>query len=411
MHTNSPTASPNEQAYQMHRDNGLNALDMGLYQQATVHFRHAARALKEIITRSSSPSFAEKRTQDLEKLAHLVDSIKDRPDERPDLVPIEAIPDAGFERRITETGKASTPGKYRGVEQYRREESVQFADIIGHEFAKDEVIGLLVLPIKEKEWCREYGYKGGGGILFVGPPGTGKSQLAKAAANQIGGDFYQIEPAALLSQWQGVSEKNVSDLFKGICAYAKDTGRPAVIFFEECDGLLETADRNDSGAQRKIVTQVQAAMDDISRHNQMDGNPPIVVIGATNFPWVLSDSMRRRFTTGGAIYVGLPTIEDRKRLFEVKSAEFSKHFGDVDFGELAERTEGLSGDDISKICGEVSREAVKLSAESNQATKVTQAMFLEQVDRHAPSSTPESLSRLESWCDKYAKRGIVNSSK
>uniref|UniRef100_A0A5S6Q809 AAA domain-containing protein n=1 Tax=Trichuris muris TaxID=70415 RepID=A0A5S6Q809_TRIMR len=173
------------------------------------------------------------------------------------------------------------------------------------------------------------------GILLFGPPGTGKSYLAKAVASEANGStFFSVSSSDLVSKWLGESEKLVKNLF----TLAREH-EPSIIFIDEIDSLCSTRSDNESESARRIKTEFLVQMQGVSTDN--DG---ILVLGATNIPWVLDAAIRRRFEK--RIYIPLPDAAARKEIFKLHISNPPHSLSERDFKLLGEKTEGSSSDDV-----------------------------------------------------------------
>ncbi|XP_056376980.1 vacuolar protein sorting-associated protein 4B [Hyla sarda] len=215
--------------------------------------------------------------------------------------------------------------------------NVKWNDVAGLEGAKEALKEAVILPIKfphlftgkRTPWR---------GILLFGPPGTGKSYLAKAVATEANNStFFSISSSDLVSKWLGESEKLVKNLFQ----LAREH-KPSIIFIDEVDSLCGSRSENESEAARRIKTELLVQMQGVGIDNE-----GILVLGATNIPWVLDSAIRRRFEK--RIYIPLPEEHARTNMFKLNLGTTSHSLGEADFRELGKRTNGYSGADISII--------------------------------------------------------------
>lgn len=213
--------------------------------------------------------------------------------------------------------------------------NVKWSDVAGLDQAKEALKEAVILPIKfphlftgkRQPWR---------GILLFGPPGTGKSYLAKAVATEADNStFLSISSSDLVSKWLGESEKLVKSLFQ----MARER-KPSIIFIDEIDSLVSSRSDNESEAARRIKTEFLVQMQGVGSDN--DG---VLVLGATNIPWVLDSAIRRRFER--RIYIPLPEAPARTSLFRLHLGDTSNHvLKDADFLELGRLTDRYSGADI-----------------------------------------------------------------
>lgn len=215
--------------------------------------------------------------------------------------------------------------------------NVRWEDIAGLESAKEALKEAVILPIKfphlftgkRKPWK---------GILLFGPPGTGKSYLAKAVATEANNSkFFSVSSSDLVSKWLGESEKLVKNLF----SLARDNN-PSIIFIDEIDSLCGSRSDNESESARRIKTEFLVQMQGVGKDT--DG---ILVLGATNIPWVLDAAIRRRFEK--RIYIPLPETAARKEIFKLHMGTTPSTLTEQDYRVLAEKTEGYSGADIQVL--------------------------------------------------------------
>merc|ERR1711974_174677 len=188
--------------------------------------------------------------------------------------------------------------------------NIKWSDVAGLTAAKEALKEAVILPIKfphlftgnRKPWK---------GILLFGPPGTGKSYLAKAVATEANNStFFSVSSSDLVSKWLGESEKLVKNLF----TMAREH-KPSIIFIDEVDSLTSSRSDNESESARRIKTEFLVQMQGVG--NDTDG---ILVLGATNIPWQLDAAIRRRFEK--RIYIDLPEEHARAHMFKI-------HMGDT----------------------------------------------------------------------------------
>lgn len=215
--------------------------------------------------------------------------------------------------------------------------NIKWDDVAGLEAAKEALKEAVILPIKfphlftgnRKPWK---------GILLFGPPGTGKSYLAKAVATEANNStFFSVSSSDLVSKWLGESEKLVKNLFE----MARDN-KPSIIFIDEVDSLCGSRSDNESESARRIKTEFLVQMQGVG--NNTDG---ILVLGATNIPWALDAAIRRRFEK--RIYIDLPEEHARSEMFKLNLGNTPHVLTEQDIRVLGQKTEGYSGADISIV--------------------------------------------------------------
>ncbi|XP_064610411.1 vacuolar protein sorting-associated protein 4B-like isoform X2 [Liolophura sinensis] len=215
--------------------------------------------------------------------------------------------------------------------------NVQWDDVAGLEGAKEALKEAVILPVKfphlftgkRKPWR---------GILLFGPPGTGKSYLAKAVATEANNStFFSVSSSDLVSKWLGESEKLVKTLF----SLAREH-KPSIIFIDEVDALCGSRSENESESARRIKTEFLVQMQGVGVDNDN-----VLVLGATNIPWSLDAAIRRRFEK--RIYIPLPEAPARTNLFKLSFGNTPHSISEQEFVELGKRTEGYSGADISIV--------------------------------------------------------------
>eukprot|EP01117_Protostelium_nocturnum_P013862 TRINITY_DN5217_c0_g1_i1.p1 TRINITY_DN5217_c0_g1~~TRINITY_DN5217_c0_g1_i1.p1 ORF type:complete len:471 (-),score=170.92 TRINITY_DN5217_c0_g1_i1:119-1408(-) len=214
--------------------------------------------------------------------------------------------------------------------------NVKWDDVAGLMAAKEALKEAVILPIKFPQLFtgNRVPWKG---ILLYGPPGTGKSYLAKAVATEANSTFFSVSSSALVSKWQGESEKLVRNLFE----LARES-KPSIVFIDEIDSLCGQRSDSESESARRIKTEFLVQMNGVG--NDMAG---VLVLAATNVPWMLDAAIRRRFEK--RIYIPLPEHGARTKMFSLGLGQTPHTLTNDNFKELGQSTEMYSGSDISVI--------------------------------------------------------------
>lgn len=214
---------------------------------------------------------------------------------------------------------------------------INFDHVGGMENVKREIDLKIIKPLENAELFASYGKKVGGGILLYGPPGCGKTYIARATAGQINANFINIGIDDVLDMWIGNSEKNLSEYFD--LARQK---KPCVLFFDEVDAL--GAKRSDlrQSSGKNIINQFLAELDGIKAENE-----GLLVIGATNMPWHLDTAFRRPGRFDRIIFVPPPDEASKELIIKLKLA--GKPQKNIDFRKLAKKTPNYSGADINAM--------------------------------------------------------------
>ena len=264
-------------------------------------------------------------------------------------------------------------------------------DVAGLEAVKRSLREAIVLPLKRPDLFTG-SRQPWRGILLHGPPGCGKTMIAKATAGDIDATFFNVSAATLVSKWMGESEKLVKRLYE----VAKEK-QPSIIFIDEVDSLTQSRTENENDAMRRVKTQLLASMEGLASNKE----DRVVTIGATNVPWEIDSAFRRRFQR--RIYVPLPDEEARKIIFQInsKGIELDKN---INFKKLSSKTNEFTGSDIANICREAIMAPIRELDSSNliddssvKARPVTQKDYLNALNNVKKSVSSSELTRFIEW--------------
>lgn len=261
--------------------------------------------------------------------------------------------------------------------------NVSWDDIAGLEQAKEALKEAVILPVKFPQLFVG-NRKPTLGILLYGPPGTGKSYLAKAVATEANSTFFSVSSSDLVSKWMGESERLVKQLF----TMARES-KPSIIFIDEVDALCGPRGEGESEALRRIKTELLVQMNGVG--NDASG---VLVLGATNIPWQLDAAIRRRFER--RIYIALPGVEARTRMFEINIGDVPCECTPQDYNTLAGMTDGYSGHDIAVVVRDALMQPIR---KIQQATHFKPVLSDDGKEKLLPCSPGDEGAREMSWQD------------
>lgn len=282
--------------------------------------------------------------------------------------------------------------------------NVRWDDIADLHEAKRLLEEAVVLPM----WMPDF-FKGirrpWKGVLMVGPPGTGKTMLAKAVATECGTTFFNVSSSTLTSKYRGESEKLVRLLFEMARFYA-----PSTIFIDEIDSLCSRrGSESEHEASRRVKSELLVQMDGISSNSDDQGRV-VMVLAATNFPWDIDEALRRRLEK--RIYIPLPNNAGREALLRINLREVKVEEG-VDMEEIAGRLSGYSGADITNVCRDASMmsmrrkiaglrpDQIKQLAKEDLDLPVSKQDFLDAIAKCNKSVSKEDLEKYDKWMAEF----------
>lgn len=235
--------------------------------------------------------------------------------------------------------------------------NVKWADIGGLKEVKEQLSEAIEWPLKNPESFKRLGIRPPKGILLYGPPGCGKTLMAKAVASESESNFILVNGPELLSKWYGESEKKLREIFQK----AKQV-QPCIIFFDEIDSLTPKRGANVHEASERIVSQLLTLMSGVEDLHD------VFVLAATNRPDMIDPALLRPGRFDKQIMIPSPDVEARKQIIKIhtKSMPLAK---DVDLDEIAKDTDGYSGADLEAIAREAAMNALRKDMASNTVTK------------------------------------------
>ncbi|MGF3498520.1 MAG: CDC48 family AAA ATPase [Candidatus Methanosuratincola sp.] len=275
-----------------------------------------------------------------------------------------------------------TPTELREV--YVEIPNVRWSDIGGLDSIKQELIEAIEWPLKYPERFKRLGIKPPKGVLLYGPPGCGKTLLAKAVANESEANFITVKGPEIFSKWVGESERAIREVFR-----KARTAAPVVIFFDEIDSIapMRGGGSSDSMVTERVISQLLTEMDGLV------GLFNVVIIGATNRPDIIDPALLRPGRFDKLLYVPEPDNETRLQIFKIhtKDMPLAK---DVDIDRLVAMTMNYAGSDIEALCREAGMMALR---EDPDAKEVQMRHFLKAKEKIRPTISEEMLKYYKAW--------------
>ena len=273
---------------------------------------------------------------------------------------------------------------------------IGFDDVGGLENVKRQMRRRIINPFLKKELFSKFKRRAGGGVLMYGPPGCGKTMLARALAHECNASFMNIKAADILDQWQGGAEKNVVSYFEQARAR-----KPVVLFFDEVEAL---AQKRHFGDSHKINTTVSALL------TEMDGfesdNEGVLILGATNVPWSLDSAFRRPGRFDRTLFVPPPDKVARKFILN-NQLEDRPVDPSLDISPLIGRTSGFSGADLVGLVDTALDYAIEDSQDADDLVPLSGRHFNEALSEVRPS-TGEWLAQAGGYAEHANKDGLYD---
>ncbi|MEJ8803519.1 AAA family ATPase [Pontibacter sp. H249] len=258
--------------------------------------------------------------------------------------------------------------------RFLQKPTVNFSDVGGMDAVKKEIELKIIKPLQHADLYKAYGKKVGGGILLYGPPGCGKTFIAKATAGEVNAKFINVSLNDILDMWIGNSEKNLHEIFE-----LARKNAPCVLFIDEIDALGASRSDMKQSSGRHLINQFLQELDGIEHNNE-----GVLILGATNTPWNLDPAFRRPGRFDRIVFVPPPDETSKEAILRLKLS--SKPIGNIDYAQVSRKLDNYSGADIDAMIDI----AVELKLESSFADGIPKPIdtkdLLEAVKKHKPST-------------------------
>jgi len=371
-------AAMNWDTFERYRQKGLDARRAGQWDSARIYLLEAARAMLELSKQAQGEELRDGRREISAKLLELAqDCQKARTENRK---PGTAQP---RESASESAGSGSDASKWI----VREKPSIRFDDVAGLDSVKEDIRLKMIYPFEHPELAARFGVHPGGGVLLFGPPGTGKTMLAKATAGEIDATFFRISAADVLSKWVGEAEQNIKKLFDAAAAEKR-----SIIFIDEIEALVPARRDEGSSVMQRVVPQILQGMEGFDKNSASS----VLFMGATNVPWQLDPAVLRPGRFDERVYIPLPDLAARQRLLEIHLGK-RPVAGDVDITVLARQLDGYSGADIKYICDRAATIPFLKSVATGHEGDITAQILLDAVRETPRSVNASMLHRFDEW--------------
>ncbi|MEL8055156.1 MAG: ATP-binding protein [Pseudomonadota bacterium] len=304
-------------------------------------------------------------------------------------MPVETDNDGGS-KIVSLYGEAKSPTDI--ARQYGQ--VVTFDDVGGLDKVKRQIHRKIIRPFENPGLVAKFKRKAGGGVLLYGPPGCGKTMIARAVAHQVSAQFTEVRAAEVLDRYIGVAEGRIAELFE----YAR-ANRPHVLFFDEVEALAQRRQFDSDYKVNTVVSVLLTEMDD-------PRNEGILMLGATNLPWSLDSAFRRPGRFDRTLFV--PPPDKIARAFILKKLLAGRPVSDLlDLETLVRHTSGFSGADLESLVETAVDYALDSSLSPEQLTLITNEHFEDAFDE-VKSTTREWLSEARNFGEYANQSGMYD---
>jgi len=292
---------------------------------------------------------------------------------------------ASISRPAVTSGGAEEEGKAATTWQLQERPEVRLSEVAGMDDVKAELDSRVIQPFQHPDVYQRFKAKVGGGVLMYGPPGNGKTFIARAVAGELDAAFFLVDASQIKDKYVGETEKKLTSLFDEAHKHPK-----AVVFFDEVDDLLGQRGNQKIGT----VTTFLKLADGFVKN---DGC--LLILAATNRPWLLAPAVLRPGRLGTHVYVGMPDEPARKAILEYCFREVPT--AGMDFASVAAKAIGYSGAELAEVCDRAKKKAIERQLESRKDEAVLPGDLELALVEVSPQTTEQQLKDYDRW--KYSR--------
>jgi ATP-dependent 26S proteasome regulatory subunit len=286
--------------------------------------------------------------------------------------------------------------RFRGRRKKGENKSaIRFSDVGGMESVKEEIRMKIINPIIHADLYKTYGKTAGGGILLFGPPGCGKTHLARANAGEINANFFSIGITDVLDMWIGSSEKKLAAIFEN----ARQS-QPCVLFFDEVDALAAARSDMRASAGRHTINQFLSELDGVGKDNE-----GILVMAASNAPWHVDPAFRRPGRFDRVLFVPPPDFPARAAILHIHLKD--RPVSELDYNTVASQTDGYSGADLKGVVDIAVETKIRDAMRTGTPTPITTADLVNALQQAKPT-TAEWFSTARNYALYANQAGTYN---
>jgi transitional endoplasmic reticulum ATPase len=306
---------------------------------------------------------------------------------------VQAVSSGGAEVIDLTSRRVTRPEERTDLYAYAPTEHITFASIGGLDDVKDQIRRKIILPFQKPSLYQKFRRKSGGGILLYGPPGCGKTMLARATAGECNAKFISIRIPDILDMYIGESEKRLAGAFASARA-----DKPVVLFFDEVEAIAARRRFESNSSQASLVSTFLAELDGLDASNE-----GVLILAATNVPWAIDAAFRRPGRFDRVLFVPPPDEPARQEILRSHLQE-RPQVAALDLKAIAARTSGFSGADLAGLIEEATDMAIDESLAGDGSIAPISQSHLTQALRTRRSTTIEWLTTARNYA-KYSNEG------